>query len=157
MTLTIERSFRPARWPQKPPAPSMRGSADAGSPAAYSGGGGEGVEGRVPRVTRLMALAIKFEEYVREGLVADYAELARLGYVSRARITQIMDLNLLAPNLQEAVLALPHTFRGRDPIRERHVRPIAAEPDWAEQRKRWRKLCAEAYGEIGACDVGAGR
>lgn len=54
-------------------------------------------KGRVPRITRLMALAIKFDGYLRDGLVHDYAELARLGHVSRARITQIMDLTLLAP------------------------------------------------------------
>jgi len=47
--------------------------------------------GRVPRVARLMALALRFEELVRTGAVRDYAELARLGQVSRARITQIID------------------------------------------------------------------
>ncbi len=35
--------------------------------------------GRIPRVSRLMALAIRFEKLVRDGVVADYAELARLG------------------------------------------------------------------------------
>ena len=47
--------------------------------------------GRVPRIARLMALALRFEELVRTGAVRDYAELARLGQVSRARITQIID------------------------------------------------------------------
>ena len=45
--------------------------------------------GRVPRVTRLMALAIPLEQLVRDGAVADYAEIARLGHVSRVRMTQI--------------------------------------------------------------------
>jgi len=94
--------------------------------------------GRIPRITRLMALAIKFDGYVRDGIVADYAELARAGHVTRARITQIMDLNLLAPDIQEAILSLPRTVRGRDPIRERHLRPIAAAPDWKRQRLFWR-------------------
>jgi len=98
--------------------------------------------GRVPRITRLMALAIKFDGYLREGVVRDYAELARLGHVSRARLTQIMDLTLLAPEIQEAILTLPRTERGRDPIRELHVRPIAATPDWREQRRMWGKLAA---------------
>lgn len=95
--------------------------------------------GRVPRITRLMALAIRFDGYLRDGVVADYAELARLGHVSRARITQIMGMNLLAPDIQEIILALPRTVKGRDPIRERHVRPIVAEVEWARQRRLWRE------------------
>ena len=74
---------------------------------------------------------------VDEGVVRDYAELARLGHVSRARITQIVRLNLLAPDLQEALLFLPRVERGRDPIREHAVRPIAATVDWRKQRRMW--------------------
>ena len=48
--------------------------------------------GRVPRISRLMALALRLDELVRTGVVADYAELARLGHVSRARISQILNL-----------------------------------------------------------------
>ena len=48
--------------------------------------------GRVPRVARLMALAVRFERLVRDGVVADYAELARLGHVSRARMSQAQGL-----------------------------------------------------------------
>lgn len=58
-------------------------------------------EERSPRLARLMALAIKFDGLVRQGVVRDYADLARLGYVSRARITQIMNLLHLAPDIQE--------------------------------------------------------
>jgi len=81
-------------------------------------------EGSVPRVARLMALAIRCEELVRRGEVADYADLARLGHVSRARLTQIVNLLNLAPNLQEEILFLPRTTKGRDPIGERDLRPI---------------------------------
>jgi len=59
---------------------------------------------RIPRITRLMALAIKFQEMVDRREVRDYADLARLGYVSRARITQIMNLLYLAPDIQESFL-----------------------------------------------------
>lgn len=38
------------------------------------------------------------------------AELARLGRVSRARITQIMDLLMLAPEIQEEVLYLEQSI-----------------------------------------------
>jgi len=93
--------------------------------------------GRVPRVARLMALAIRFDLLLREGVVADYTALARLGHVSRARVTQIMNLLCLAPDLQERLLFLPRTERGRDPIILRDLQPIAAVLDWREQRRLW--------------------
>lgn len=96
--------------------------------------------GRVPRVSRLMALAIHLDQLVRNGTVKDQAELARLGHVSRARLTQIMNLLHLAPNIQEALLFLPATDRGRDVVTERELRPIAALSDWFQQRHRWRQL-----------------
>ena len=96
--------------------------------------------GRVPRVARLMALALKFEGLIREGVVADYAELARLGHVTRARVTQVMNLLHLAPDIQEKILFLPAVERGRDPIVLRDLQPIAATPDWRKQRKMWADL-----------------
>ena len=53
----------------------------------------------IPRISRLMALAIKFDNLIREGKIADYAALARLGHVSRARITLLMHLLDLAPDI----------------------------------------------------------
>lgn len=94
-------------------------------------------EGRVPRVIRLMALAIKIDDLIASGAIADQAEAARLGHVTRARMTQIMNLLLLAPDIQEAILNLPRVKRGRDPIVETHMRPIAAEVDWERQRAMW--------------------
>jgi len=96
--------------------------------------------GNIPRLSRLMALAIKFDGLVRGGEVRDYADIARLGYVTRARITQIMNLLNLAPDIQEEILFLPRTVKGRDSIRERDLRPIAAVPHWHRQRKMWKKL-----------------
>ena len=99
--------------------------------------------GNLPRVSKLMALAIRFDGLVRRGEVRDYADLARLGYVTRARITQIMNLLNLAPDIQEEILFLPRTVKGRDRLREKEVRPIAAVPHWSRQRKMWAKLTAE--------------
>jgi len=96
--------------------------------------------GRVPWVSKLMALAIRFDGLVREGVVTDQAELARLGHVSRARVTQIMNLLHLAPDIQEEVLFLPRIERGKEPIQERHLRPIASVPDWRKQRRMWKEL-----------------
>ena len=99
--------------------------------------------GRVPRVARLVALALRLEALIQSGVIANYAELARLGHVSRARVTQIMNLRWLAPDLQEAVLFLPPTMRGRDPIRLRQLQRVAAELDWQHQRRLWQALLAE--------------
>ena len=96
--------------------------------------------GSVPRISRLMALAIRMQGLVDDGEVSDYADLARLAHVSRARITQIMNLLLLAPDIQEEILFLPRTGGRRASIRERMVRPIAAIPDWDKQGEMWGEL-----------------
>src|SRR4051812_47017699 len=72
--------------------------------------------GRVPKVSRLMALALRLEGLLRDGTVADYAHLARLGQVTRARVSQIMNLLNLAPDLQEEILFFPQTVKGRDVV-----------------------------------------
>jgi hypothetical protein len=97
----------------------------------------DGAPGNViPRIARLMALAIRFESLVRDERVRDYAELARLGRVTRARMTQIMKLLDLAPDIQERVLFLP-PIRG---LNERNLRPVASRIDWNEQRRLFQKL-----------------
>jgi len=87
-----------------------------------------------------MALAIRFEQLISEGKVTDYAELARLGHVSRARITQIMNLRLLAPDIQEQLLWLSPIERGSDPLHLRQLQPIAATSAWGKQRRLWNAL-----------------
>jgi predicted XRE-type DNA-binding protein len=94
--------------------------------------------GRVPRVSRLMALAIRFDQLIRAGEVTGQAELATLGHVTRARISQIMSLQCLAPDIQEEVLFLPRTPKGRDPIQLRDLLPIARIVFWRQQRARWK-------------------
>lgn len=96
--------------------------------------------GRVPRISRLMALAIHFDRLVREGNVADLSALARLAHVTQPRMTQIMNLNHLAPDIQEELLQLPRLGQGREQIHERLVRPIANKPDWQHQRRLWRSV-----------------
>lgn len=100
--------------------------------------------GRIPRVSRMMALAIHLQKLIDAGEVSDYAELARLGEVSRARLTQIMDLTLLAPDIQEAVLFLPQISSGRDPLSERKLRRIAANPLWDSQRAHWKSISQQS-------------
>ena len=100
------------------------------------------VPGRVPRVARLLALAHRLEGLLHGGEIADYAALARLGHVTRARVSQIMSLLYLAPDIQEAILFLPRTERGRDPLVLRDLLPLTAVPDWKKQRRLWARLFA---------------
>ena len=94
-------------------------------------------EGRVPRVSKLMALAIRFDDLLRSGKVRDMSELARLAHVSQPRITQIMNLLHLAPDIQEDILSMPPVADGRDPITERDLRVVTRETDWTKQRRGW--------------------
>jgi hypothetical protein len=96
--------------------------------------------GRVPRISRLMALAIRFDSLIREGKVADRSELARLAHVTQPRMTQIMNLLHLAPDIQEDLLFLPPVTAGRAQIHERILRPLSAEVCWAVQRGAWREI-----------------
>ena len=106
-----------------------RGHADRPVPSA-----------RIPRIARLLALAWHVEEMLRSGAVSSYAEAARLGHVSRARMSQIVSLRHLAPDLQEHLLFLQRPVRGRHALTLRQVLKVAAALDWAEQRRRWRQL-----------------
>ena len=99
-------------------------------------GGGHTPTGRVPRVARIMALAIRFDQLIRDGVVADQAELARTGHVSRARLTQIMNLLSLAPEIQEELLFM-QTERGRDQLTEKQLRTMASNSDWRKQSRVW--------------------
>ena len=103
-------------------------------------------KGNIPRVAKLLALAVRFEKLVKRGDIQDYADLARLGFVTRARITQIMNLLNLAPDIQEDILFLPNTTKGRDPILEKDMRPVAAVPHWSRQRKMWAQMRKDRLG-----------
>ncbi|MFN7844301.1 MAG: hypothetical protein ACK506_21730 [Pirellula sp.] len=96
--------------------------------------------GRLPRISRYMALAIYYEDLIRRGHVHDYAEIAILGHVTRARVTQIMNLRLLAPDIQEELITLDRVITGRDSLSLRQLQSIALENDWKSQRKQWQAI-----------------
>ncbi len=96
--------------------------------------------GRVPRVARLLALAHSIDARIRSGQLSDLAHAASVMGLTRARVTQISGLLLLAPPIQEEILALPPVTKGRDPISERSLRPIMAEPEWNRQYELWDAL-----------------
>lgn len=97
--------------------------------------------GRIPRVSKLMALAIRFDQMLANGRVASMSELARLAHVTQPRMTQIMNLNHLAPDIQEQLLFLPKVTVGREQIHERILRRLVAIPDFTEQRRYWAASC----------------
>jgi hypothetical protein len=97
-------------------------------------------KGRLPRITRYMALAIYYEDLIRQGHVHDYAEIAALGHVTRARVTQIMNMRLLAPDIQEELITLDRVIKGRDSLSLRQLQSIAPENDWKSQRNQWQAI-----------------
>jgi hypothetical protein len=99
---------------------------------------------RLPRVTKLLALAHRFDALIRAGQFRDYAQIAAVGQVTRARLSQIMTLLNLAPGIQEEILFLPRVERGRDPIILADLMPIACELIWRRQRRLWQALRAKA-------------
>ena len=99
----------------------------------------------VPRIARLLALAHHIQKLVDTGQVRDLAEVARRGHITRARMTQIMNLLLLAPDIQEEMLFLAPTTVGADQITEHSLRPAIAEPSFAKQRDFWQRSGAEAF------------
>jgi hypothetical protein len=89
--------------------------------------------GNPPRIARLVALAHKLDGLVQSGAVTGYAELARLGHVSPARLSQIMVMLHLAPSIQEYLLFL--SAADARFIGELELRKIAREPLWDRQRQ----------------------
>jgi hypothetical protein len=66
---------------------------------------------------------------IRAGEIRDWAEASRLVGVTRARMTQIANLLLLAPEIQEALLG------GHGQVTERDLRRVLRHSDWELQRR----------------------
>ena len=97
------------------------------------------LEAPIPRISRLMALAILLDQNLRDRVDLMFTDLAQLGCVAPSRISQIMNLLYLAPDIQEQLLFLP-TSDGRDLICEKHIRSLAVEYDWELQRQAFARL-----------------
>lgn len=95
---------------------------------------------RIPRITRLMALAIKLQEMIDRGEIQDYVDVARLGYITRARASQIMNLTLLAPDIQEEILGWSSEVGRVVSVTEREVRTMVRHTFWERQREGWKQL-----------------
>jgi hypothetical protein len=94
---------------------------------------------RPARVAIALALAHKIEEAIQRGVARDRADVARRLGLTRARVTQLLDLTLLAPEIQHLVLDL-QSIDGIEPLSERSLRGVAHGSDWSFQRKRWDAL-----------------
>src|SRR5690606_23519156 len=75
-------------------------------------------------VARRLALAHRIAEEIDAGRYADQTDVVRHHGLTRAPLTQLMNLLLLAPDMQEEVLALEYPA-GRAPITERTLRGSA--------------------------------
>ena len=91
------------------------------------------------RVARRLALAHRIAREVETGVYRDYADVARRHGLTRARLTQIMNLLLLAPDIQEEVLALEFAV-GRQPVTERTLRRVLGSLCWEDQRAVWAEV-----------------
>jgi len=96
--------------------------------------------GRPPRITQVLALAIQFQDMINRGEARDYADLARLGCVTRERMSQIMELVWLAPDIQREILEFRSLSGARFPVSEVAVRKIAGLLSWQDQKVAWREL-----------------
>jgi len=103
---------------------------------------GQTREKRKPRplkVARMLALAHVFQRMIQAGVMADQTELARLTGFSNARITQLMNLTLLAPSIQEEILGMT-VESGRDRVTERSLRRVVGLVEWEEQEVVWKSI-----------------
>ena len=87
-----------------------------------------------------MALAIRLEHLLATGQVKDQAEIARTAGITRARVTQILNLLNLAPDIQQAILELEPSQTAEPPLPESELRQIAIETSWIRQRRLWKQL-----------------
>ncbi len=128
--LNIQFAFRPKRRAAGRPPQENNAAAPRCAPPP----------GSAPRISQVLALAIQFQEMLRLGEAKDCADLARLGGLTRERISQIMKFNWLASDLQLEILNLKQAPGERFPVSEVAVRRIAERLSWTEQRSLWRKL-----------------
>jgi hypothetical protein len=105
--------------------------------------------GKLPRVAEVLALAIGFDDMIRRSLARDHSDLARLGCISKERVSQIMRLVWLAPDIQQAILTLPRTSLGRFHVGEVALRQVASKMLWGEQREAWARVAIDRKATLG--------
>jgi len=91
------------------------------------------------RVARQVALAHLLQARITSGEFETQAQMARALGLTRARISQLFDLLVLAPDIQEQILFLRFPA-GIQPLSEASLRPIARHLRWTAQRRAWAQL-----------------
>jgi len=104
---------------------------------------------RPARVAQMLALAHQLQGALEGGEFKDQAALARQFGLTRGRITKLLDLTLLAPDIQEEVLFL-EADNGREPLTEREIHAVTRHLNWAEQRRAWREMRPACVGAPGS-------
>ena len=104
--------------------------------------------GRIPRIAKLVALANRMQSMIESGQVETFQQLAEIGRISQPRMTQIMSLLNLAPDIQEELLYLPEVMVGRTTIHERLLRQLTTEMDWRVQRRMWGRIKKWKFGSF---------
>ena len=97
---------------------------------------------RLPRITRLMALSIRYERLIKQGVITRHIDLADLAGIGRSQVSRIIQLQLLAPDIQEWLLNLPETEKSEDPVMWTDVQPLTQIASWQEQHQRLQRLLA---------------
>ncbi|MCH1496669.1 MAG: hypothetical protein L7U72_15730 [Rubripirellula sp.] len=87
-----------------------------------------------------MIAARECDQLIRDGVIKNQSELAHYAQVTTARMTHIMWLTNLAPEIQEAILFLPRVESGPDTLKEIEARRIARVMDWGVQRGMWGEI-----------------
>lgn len=95
---------------------------------------------RLPRITKLMALAIKYEQLLDSGQVSGQDALARLAGIDRSLMSRILRLRLLSPQIQEQLLNLPETTKGREELGLTKLIPLTRIHSWSKQETAFAEL-----------------
>jgi len=96
-------------------------------------------EPKTPRVLELLRKAIEWQALLESGQVVSQTDIAKQERITRARVTQVMGMLRLAPELREKILSMPKVVR-RPLLTERVLRPIATITDYHDQIREFHKL-----------------
>ena len=96
-------------------------------------------ETKTPRVVELLRKAVEWKALLESGKVASQVDIARQEGITRARVTQVMGMLRLAPEIQQQILSMPEIAR-RPPVTERSLRPVRAINDRHDQLREFQKL-----------------
>jgi hypothetical protein len=95
-------------------------------------------EPKTPRVVELLRKAIEWQALLVSGKIANQADIAQREGITRARVTQVIGMLRLAPEIREQILSIPNMAH-RPPVTERMLRPISAITDCNDQVKEFQK------------------